>query len=377
MNLRHRRLAAAVGALAVSGGAVLAFAGTASADTTPGWETDPNAIGTITFYTSSGTVITGGSLTDSPVAAYAVASHAGRPGDTKASLYAYTPQEGVNPAAWTGEALSAGTYSPAADGTPTAVTAGGLPFVTGESGDEDISDYMSDVPNNLTDAGYQNLYELRVYTSGPGQLSDPDSYDRVDISVDTAAGTWSVVYPSATTPPPAPTLNGAVTISGTAKVGGAVKCNASFTGATTTTYAWKAGSTTVSAKQTLTIPASAYNKSLTCTATGTNSGGAAHGTSAAKKVAKGSALKATAKPKISGKAVKGKTLKVSHGTWSPSATKYLYKWTANGKAIKGATKSSFKLAKAEIGKKVGCTVTAEKTGYTDGVASTSTLKVKK
>jgi hypothetical protein len=81
-------------------------------------------------------------------------------------------------------------------------------------------------------------------------------------------------------------------------------------------------------------------------------------------------------PKITGKAKVGKTLKAKVGKWSPKPG-FTYKWYANGKAIKGATKASLKLKKAQKGKRISVEVTATKTGYAT-VAKTSkkTAKVK-
>jgi hypothetical protein len=98
-------------------------------------------------------------------------------------------------------------------------------------------------------------------------------------------------------------------------------------------------------------------------------------TSAGTPVAKGAL--ASAKPKVTGKAKVGKTVKASRGTWT-SGTSFTYTWYANGKAIKGAKKSSLKLKSAQKGKRITVKVTGKKTGYTS-VAKTSgkTSKVKK
>jgi hypothetical protein len=193
-----KRASTGVGALALAGGLVLASSGVASASTSVGWEPDPNAIGTITLLDSNGVPVTGGSLDSHPFAAYAVASHQGRSGiDSKGQLYAYTPQVGTNPQTWSGDLLSAGTYSPAPSGTPTDVSGAGLPFVTGGPGDFSFNDYISEYPNTLSTAGYVNLYQLRFYTAGT-QAPDTTQYDVLDIQVNPSADTWQVVYPSAT-----------------------------------------------------------------------------------------------------------------------------------------------------------------------------------
>jgi hypothetical protein len=376
MIVTRQRLIAGIGALAISIGTLLTTTGGASAaSVTPGWEPDPNAIGSITFYDSSGNVITGGTLDSAPFAAYAVAGHAGRSGDNHADLYAYTPQEGgANPQTWSGDLLSAGQYNPAPSGVPATVTASGNPFVVGTAEDLTMDDYIGEYPNNLTDAGYENLYEMRIFTLGPGQEPDTSAYDRVDIEVDTGTDSWQVVYPGA-----APTLNGKVTTSGTVRVGDKVTCHASFTGATSVSYRWLINGSPISGatKGTFTIPGADYNKSLACRATGTNSGGSTPGTSASKKVALGKALKATKKPTLSGAHTAGKKEKASPGKWSPAATSYSYQWYANGKKIKHATKSSLRVPSSDKGKKLACEVRAHKKGYATGTAKTATVKVRK
>ena len=66
---------------------------------------------------------------------------------------------------------------------------------------------------------------------------------------------------------------------------------------------------------------------------------------------------------------------VKAGTWSLKGVKFTYQWLLNGKVIKGATKSTLKLAKGDKGKKISCRVTATETGYANGVATTKSVKV--
>ncbi|MCW5951149.1 MAG: hypothetical protein KIT69_02680 [Propionibacteriaceae bacterium] len=82
-------------------------------------------------------------------------------------------------------------------------------------------------------------------------------------------------------------------------------------------------------------------------------------------VAKGSIVNTT-RPVITGKAKVGSKLHASKGSWSPTPAKYAYQWYRNGKVIKKATSSSYKLTKADKGKKVSVKVTAKRTGYSAG-----------
>lgn len=182
--------------------AAVAVGGPAHAATTPGWEPDANALGTVAFYDADGDQVTGGSLGDHPVAWYSVASGDGRTGDTKAQLRAYTPQEGVSPASWSGDTLTASTDYPNT-AAPSAVAGLTVPVASGSADDLSLADYIGELPNTSATDGYAGLYELRLYTSGPGQ-SPSAAYFRADIEVSVTGsgpdglptGTWTVVYPS-------------------------------------------------------------------------------------------------------------------------------------------------------------------------------------
>ena len=69
------------------------------------------------------------------------------------------------------------------------------------------------------------------------------------------------------------------------------------------------------------------------------------------------------KPAITGKKIVGKTIKVSAGSYSPKAEKFTYQWQRSGKNIKGATKASYKVVKADKSKKLTVKVSASKKGY--------------
>ena len=83
-------------------------------------------------------------------------------------------------------------------------------------------------------------------------------------------------------------------------------------------------------------------------------------------------------PKVVGKAQVGKRLTARPGVWAPSGVKLGYRWLRNGKAIKKATKRTYKLAKADQGKRISVRVTGSKSGYAiKTVTSQRTAKVKK
>lgn len=86
-------------------------------------------------------------------------------------------------------------------------------------------------------------------------------------------------------------------------------------------------------------------------------------------------LKATVAPSIAGTARVGYRLTCRPGTWSPAATSYLYQWTRNGAAITNAKYATYVLVKADRTRYIGCTVTARRSGYTNGRASSKAVRV--
>lgn len=162
-----------------------------------------------------------------------------------------------------------------------------------------------------------------------------------------------------------PATAGSVSISGTVKVGHTVKVVAKgWTSGTSLTYRWKRNGASISGatKSSYKLTASDAKKKLTVTVTGKKSGYAtASRTSSSKTVALGT-LK-THKPAIDGTRKVGKTLKLVRGSWT-SGTKFSYRWYRDGKAIKGATKSSYKLPKSSAGHRFKVKVHGVKSGYT-------------
>jgi hypothetical protein len=200
MNRKLRAVIAGTGAAAiVVAGASAAFAAT------PPWQPggggsgksapDPNNVGTLAFFNSSGTQVLSGSTLTPDLASYIQATGlTPLSGNTKATLYAYTPNSGANPGAWSGQALSGATTFPNSS-APGSLGTSAQPLVTASSADGTIEDYaVNAFPNGETTAGYQNVYELRVKTSGTGG-SDPH-YASADVLVDLNNHTWTQVFPA-------------------------------------------------------------------------------------------------------------------------------------------------------------------------------------
>ena len=74
------------------------------------------------------------------------------------------------------------------------------------------------------------------------------------------------------------------------------------------------------------------------------------------------AVTVAVRPRIKGIAKLAKTLKVTKGTWTPSTVTTKIQWLANGKRIKGATKSKLRLTKKLVGKRISVRVIASAPG---------------
>ncbi|KQY59770.1 hypothetical protein ASD11_09540 [Aeromicrobium sp. Root495] len=68
-------------------------------------------------------------------------------------------------------------------------------------------------------------------------------------------------------------------------------------------------------------------------------------------------------PSISGTVRVGKVVKAKVGTWSPSGLTYQYRWKVNGQAIKGATRSTYKIPASARKKRLSVVVKASRSGY--------------
>ncbi|MFD2840308.1 hypothetical protein ACFSYH_06955 [Populibacterium corticicola] len=177
----------------------------------------------------------------------------------------------------------------------------------------------------------------------------------------------------------APKATAAPVVTGSAKVGGTLTVSNGTWNESGVTYAYQwlrdgaAISGATSNKYTIAVSDSGRKISVRVTATkvGYNSGVA---TSNVHTAGQADAAKATTKPSVTGTAKFNSTLRVKQGTWNVSGVKYNYQWLRNGKAIKGATKSTYKVKSADVGKRLSVKVTATKTGHANGSSTTSATK---
>lgn len=184
-----------------------------------------------------------------------------------------------------------------------------------------------------------------------------------------------------------PTLIRAATLSGAVKVGGTAVCN-SGTWSLATSYKYEFLKNGVVAQTSTTdydiaLSAADVGKTLSCRVTGVNPIGnsASASTTAATKVALGSAAVATKAPRIvfSGTAANvGETLKAYRGVWSPAATyTYNYIWKRGTTVIKqGTTATSYKATAKDKGKKLTLTVQVKRVGYATATKTSAAVTVK-
>ncbi len=150
-------------------------------------------------------------------------------------------------------------------------------------------------------------------------------------------------------------------VSGTAAVGSTLKAKTgTWTKGTKFSYQWYADGKVIkkATKSSFTLTKSQKGKKITVKVTGTNPTYAT-GVKTSKATAK---VATVATPKISGTAKVGKKLTAKPGTWT-KGTKFSYKWYANGKVIKKATKSTFTVSTSQKGKKITVKVTGKKSGF--------------
>ena len=89
-------------------------------------------------------------------------------------------------------------------------------------------------------------------------------------------------------------------------------------------------------------------------------------------------LAATAAPRVTGTVKLGKTLKASAGEWPVPGVTLAYQWLRDGKAIGGATSSSYSVRLADVGSRLSVRVTASRSDYASVSSATSaSVKVPK
>ncbi|NLF05495.1 MAG: hypothetical protein GX593_10920, partial [Actinomycetales bacterium] len=212
----------------------------------------------------------------------------------------------------------------------------------------------------VTPADLNTLVSVAVVARAEGHRSTRTDSSQVVVS--TGSAPYATVYP---------------VVSGAAKVGGrlSVSKGAWSVAGVTLKYQWlRDGKAIAGATSTSYVLQGAdrgrqISVQITASVPGRVSGVSVTAPSAP--VAAGDAAKATKEPKVTGTAKVGKKLKVSDGTWSVPGVRLARQWLRNGKAIAGATSTSYTLRAADRGKRISVRVTASVAGRANGVAVTA------
>lgn len=77
----------------------------------------------------------------------------------------------------------------------------------------------------------------------------------------------------------------------------------------------------------------------------------------------------TVRPTVAGTAKVGKRLTARPGAWTPRPASYRYQWLRGGRPIRGATRATYALTRADGGKRISVRVTARGAGGTRAVVS--------
>jgi serine protease len=167
------------------------------------------------------------------------------------------------------------------------------------------------------------------------------------------------------------------TISGTAKVGRKLTAAASSSPtASSASYQWLVSGSDIAGAtdSTYTLTAANLGKTISVKVAEVCSSRSSTKTSSTVKVAVGTFTK-SASPKATGTYRVGHRLSASKGTWSPTPTSYSYRWLRDGKSIKSATHTTYKLTKSDRHHKISVRVTVKRTGYSTTSGTSSTHKI--
>ena len=181
-------------ALVVAGVMTVAGATSASAAASPidpdPYSTVAAGMGNITFYDSTGAVVTSGdgSVVGNPLYAVADRDPAVVPATKRGALYGYLPVAGTDPGAWGGQQLGGSTAYPI-PGSPAPLSTTTRP--TALHNILSFKSLANNYPVTSTNPAYKDVYQIRLRFVG----QDPLSYASATVTIDKLTGAWAQIFP--------------------------------------------------------------------------------------------------------------------------------------------------------------------------------------
>lgn len=87
------------------------------------------------------------------------------------------------------------------------------------------------------------------------------------------------------------------------------------------------------------------------------------------------AITALVRPQVTGGTAVGQVLRATDGTWNTAGVRIARQWLRDGRPVPGATGSAYRLAAADVGRRLAVRVTASKAGRPSGTATSATSGV--
>ncbi len=198
--------------------------------------------------------------------------------------------------------------------------------------------------------GSATLASLKSFQATAGRSVS----DRVD------PNTWAALFMALDSSQP--------TISGTAEVGRTLKVDAGSwgPGSVSLSYQWYRGTSAISGADGTShdVTADDAGSKLSVEVSGVKSGYTVTARpSASTDMVDNASFTTTPDPRITGTAQVGQTLKATVGTWKPTPAALAHQWFRDGKAISGATKSSYAVQVDDASTTLSVSVTATRDGY--------------
>ncbi|MBD5786363.1 hypothetical protein IF650_09240 [Cellulosimicrobium terreum] len=168
-------------------------------------------------------------------------------------------------------------------------------------------------------------------------------------------------------------------ITGSARVGATLKATAgTWSPRASLSYQWRVNGAAIrgATRSTYTVKKTDHAKRVTVTVTGRATGYTTRSVTSRSTAIVLTTFAKTVAPRITGTVQVGKTLRATSGTWSPKAS-FSYQWRVNGRAVSGATRSTYTVRSGDKGKRISVTVTGRRSTYvTASRTSGSTAAVK-